>query len=78
MNIVYENHINPNPHISFILMDWGCRESFHTIEYLNNKHDLKLSCFLKGFPHPSGANARKNIQFNEHKLAMMNLLKSNN
>jgi HD-GYP domain-containing protein (c-di-GMP phosphodiesterase class II) len=37
MNIVYENHINPNPHISFILMDWGCRESFHTIEYLNNQ-----------------------------------------
>ena len=49
-----------------------------TIEYLNNKYDLKLNCFLKGFPHPSGANARKNIQFNEHKLAMMNLLKSNN
>ena len=49
-----------------------------TIEYLNNKYDLKLACFLKGFPHPSGANARKNIQFNEHKSSMMSLLKSNN
>ena len=49
-----------------------------TIEYLNNKYDLKLRCFLKGFPHPSGANARKNIQFNEHKSSMMSLLKSNN
>ena len=48
-----------------------------TIEYLNNKYKLKLSCFLKGFPHPSGANARKNIQFNEHKSLMMSLLKSN-
>ena len=49
-----------------------------TIEYLNNKYDLKLRCFLKGFPHPSGANARKNIQFKEHKSSMMKLLKSNN
>ena len=46
-----------------------------TIEYLNNKYNLKLTCFLKGFPHPSGANARKNIQFKEHKLIMMSLLK---
>ncbi len=37
MNIVYENHVNSTPHISFVLMDWGCRESFHTIEYLNNQ-----------------------------------------
>ena len=49
-----------------------------TIEYLNNKYDIKLRCFLKGFPHPSGANARKNIQFKEHKSSMMKLLKSNN
>ena len=48
-----------------------------TIEYLNNKYNLKLACFLKGFPHPSGANARKNIQFKENRSLMMNLLKSN-
>ena len=48
-----------------------------TIEYLNNKYDLKLRCFLKGFPHPSGANARKNIQFKENKSSMTKLLKSN-
>ena len=48
-----------------------------TIEYLNNKYKLKLSCFLKGFPHPSGANARKNIQFKENKSSMIKLLKSN-
>mgnify|MGYP003683103165 CR=1 FL=1 len=47
----------------------------YTIEYLNKKYDLKLRCFLKGFPHPSGANARKNIQFKEHKSIMMSLLK---
>ena len=45
-----------------------------TIEYLNNKYKLKLSCFLKGFPHPSGANARKNIQFKENKSRMLKLL----
>ena len=47
-----------------------------TIEYLDNKYSLNLSCFLKGFPHPSGANARKNIQFRENKSNMMSLLNS--
>ena len=47
-----------------------------TIEYLNNKNNLKLRCFLKGFPHPSGANARKNIQFKENKRNMKLLLRN--
>jgi len=47
-----------------------------TIEYLNNKYDLKLACFLTGFPHPSGANARKNIQFKENKRNMKILLRN--
>ena len=46
-----------------------------TIKYLNNKYNLKLKCFLEGFPHPSGANARKNIQFKENKMKMIKLLK---
>ena len=49
-----------------------------TIKYLNNKYNLKLKCFLEGFPHPSGANARKNIQFKENKMKMIKLLKKNN
>jgi hypothetical protein len=47
-----------------------------TIEHLNNKYDLKLACFLKGLPHPSGANARKNIQFKENKRNMKILLRN--
>ena len=47
-----------------------------TIEYLNNKYKLKLSCFLKGFPHPSGANARKNIQFKKNKKNMQFILRT--
>ena len=47
-----------------------------TIEILNNKYNLKLRCFLKGFPHPSGANARKNIQFKENKKNMKLLLRN--
>ena len=43
-------------------------------KYLNKKYNLKLACFLKGFPHPSGANARKNIQFKENKRNMKLLL----
>ena len=41
-----------------------------TIEYLNSKYNLKLTCFLEGFPHPSGANARKNVQFKKNKNNM--------
>ena len=47
-----------------------------TIDYLNTKHQLKLRCFLNGFPHPSGLNVRKNIQFKENKKEMLKLLKS--
>ena len=46
-----------------------------TIDYLNNKFNLNLTCFLKGFPHPSGANAKKNIQFEENKMNMKLVLK---
>ena len=47
-----------------------------TIDYLNTKHQLNLKCFLKGFPHPSGLNVRKNIQFDENKKEMLKLLKN--
>ena len=45
-----------------------------TIEYLNNEFKLNLKCFLKGFPHPSGLNVRKDIQFKENKVRMLKLL----
>lgn len=45
-----------------------------TIEYLNNEFKLNLKCFLKGFPHPSGLNVRKDIQFKENKTRMLKLL----
>ena len=47
-----------------------------TIDYLNTKYQLNLKCFLKGFPHPSGLNVRKNIQFKDNKKEMLRLLKS--
>ena len=45
-----------------------------TIDYLNNEFILNLKCFLKGFPHPSGLNVRKDIQFKENKIRMLKLL----
>ena len=48
---------------------------FFSVEYLNSKYKLKLRCFLDGFPHPSGANARKNIQFKKNKKKMKLILK---
>ena len=47
-----------------------------TIDYLNTEYQLNLRCFLKGFPHPSGLNVRKNIQFKDNKKEMLRLLKS--
>ena len=45
-----------------------------TIDYLKNEFKLNLKCFLKGFPHPSGLNVRKDIQFRENKVRMLKLL----
>ena len=45
-----------------------------TIDYLNNEFKLNLKCFLKGFPHPSGLNVRKDTQFRENKIKMLKLL----
>lgn len=28
---------NKNPQLSFILLDWSCRDSFHSLNYLNNQ-----------------------------------------
>ena len=46
-----------------------------TIDYLNDEFKLKLKCFLKGFPHPSGLNVRKDFQFKENKIKMMKLIR---
>jgi len=47
-----------------------------TIDYLNSKYNLELACFLEGFPHPSGANARKNVQFKKNKKNMQLTLRN--
>lgn len=33
-----ENTSNATPLVSFILVDWSCRESFHTLHYLNQQN----------------------------------------
>lgn len=37
MTTIFENTRLSAPRISLILLDWSCRESFHTIEYLNSQ-----------------------------------------
>ena len=77
LNFIEKNFLKElKMHQNSIIIPLGNTVS-STIEYLNNKYNLKLTCFLKGFPHPSGANARKNIQFKENRSSMMKLLKSN-
>jgi len=76
MNFIEENFLKELKQLKdTIIVPLGNTVS-STIEFLENKYNLDLKCFLKGFPHPSGANARKNIQFRENKSQMMKLLKN--
>ena len=74
LNFIEKNFLKElKMHQNSIIIPLGNTVS-STIRYLNEKYNLKLSCFLEGFPHPSGANARKNIQFKENKSRMLKLL----
>ena len=76
MNFIEENFLEELKQLkNTIIVPLGNTVS-STIEFLESKYNLNLKCFLKGFPHPSGANARKNIQFRENKPLMMKLLKN--
>lgn len=35
-HVIRKNDRTVDPAVSFVLLDWGCRESFHTVEYLSN------------------------------------------
>lgn len=37
MEILFENDSKTAPLISFVLLDWSCRESFHTLKYLSEQ-----------------------------------------
>ncbi|MBI4707661.1 MAG: glycosyltransferase [Candidatus Omnitrophica bacterium] len=37
MKILFDNKNNIPPKISIVLLDWSCRESFHSLDYLNNQ-----------------------------------------
>jgi len=49
-----------------------------TILHLNNKYNLKAKFILNGFPHPSGLNVRKNVQFKKNKNNMLKIVNSMN
>ena len=37
MEILFHNKNCVSPQVSIILLDWSCRESFHSLDYLNNQ-----------------------------------------
>lgn len=37
LKILFENQIAKKPLVSIVLIDWSCRESFHTFRYLNDQ-----------------------------------------
>ena len=76
LNFIEKNFLKElKMHQNSIIIPLGNTVS-STIDYLNINYQLKLRCLLKGFPHPSGLNVRKNIQFKENKNKMLKLLKS--
>ena len=76
MNFIEQNFLKELKQLKKVIIVPLGNTVSSTIEYLDNKYNLNLTCFLKGFPHPSGANARKNIQFRENKYSMIKLLKN--
>ena len=38
MEILFESSLTEKPKVSFILLDWSCRESFHMLHYLNQQN----------------------------------------
>ena len=76
MNFIEQNFLKELKQLKKVIIVPLGNTVSSTIEYLDNKYNLNLTCFLKGFPHPSGANARKNIQFRENKSSMLKLLKN--
>ena len=38
MEILFESGVSKKPKVSFILLDWSCRESFHMLHYLNQQN----------------------------------------
>lgn len=37
MEVLYKNNTIDSPRVSIILLDWSCRESFHSLDYLSNQ-----------------------------------------
>ena len=37
MKVLFENNNPAAPEVSFVLLDWSCRESFHTLQYLGDQ-----------------------------------------
>ncbi len=37
MTIIFDNKNHISPKVSIILLDWSCRESLHSLDYLNNQ-----------------------------------------
>lgn len=41
MQILFDNKLSKKPLVSIILLDWSCRESFHSLYYLNEQTALR-------------------------------------
>ncbi|WP_052566724.1 glycosyltransferase [Candidatus Magnetobacterium casense] len=37
MDVLFSNNLPTTPQVSIVLLDWSCRESFHSLQYLNQQ-----------------------------------------
>lgn len=79
MKYIYENFINELKQLEnyneIILIPLG-RAVEEVLLKLANEEVINENQILKNFPHPSGANVNRLVQFEENKLQMINFIKS--
>lgn len=75
MKYVNENFINELNNLNNVFVIPLGRAVEDVLEVLIGKNILKKEQVLKGFPHPSGANVNRLVQFEENKESMINIIK---
>lgn len=74
MKYVNENFVEEFRNLYDVLIIPLGRAVKETIDNLKEKNIIKENQILRGFPHPSGANVNRLVQFEKNKQAMIEFI----
>lgn len=74
MKYVNENFVEEFRNLYDVLIIPLGRAVEETIDNLKEKNIIKENQILRGFPHPSGANVNRLVQFEQNKQAMIKFI----